>query len=271
MQSNITTLLSKPGISRAAGKIRMSSLENQGNEGADRSAGDIASLEAENALLKAEIAFLKKKLQLVGSVTRHDVLNQMTAIMGYNELLGMMIEDEKQRSFLSNVHQAVGKSTRLFKFAKDYQNIAVEPPRWQKVSNTVHRITEEFNTGTVRIIADTGDLAILADPLLDKALIEILENTVRHGDKATEVRVSLQDEGSCARLVIADNGSGIPAADKEKIFERGFGTGAGLGLFLAREILGITGITIAETGEPGNGARFILTLPAGTYRSGNGQ
>ena len=45
--------------------------------------------------LTQKIAFLQKKLQIVGSVTRHDVLNQMTAIVGYNELLGMMVEDQK--------------------------------------------------------------------------------------------------------------------------------------------------------------------------------
>jgi signal transduction histidine kinase len=246
----------------------MSSTEGPGDGGAGSSAGSPASLEAENAQLKAEIAFLQKKLQLVGSITRHDVLNQMTAIMGYNELLRMMVEDEKQKTFLEKERQAVDKIRRQFQFAKDYQNLATESPRWQNVSNTVHRVTEEFDTGSIRITALTGDMAVLADPLLDKALIQIFDNTVRHGGKATEIRVSLQDEGSRALLVIEDDGCGIPAPDKEKIFERGFGKGTGWGLFLAREILGITGITIAENGEPGKGARFIITLPAGTYRSG---
>lgn len=247
----------------------MSSTENPGNEDAGSSTGAPVSLEAENAKLKAEIAFLQKKLQLVGSVTRHDVLNQMTAIMGYNELLGMMVEDEKLRSFLSKERQAVDKIRRQFQFAKDYQNIATEPPRWQNVDNAVRRVMEEFNIGTVRITVLTGDLAIFADPLFDRALIQIFDNTVCHGGSATEIRVSLEDKGSQALLVIVDNGSGIPATDKEKIFERGYGKGTGWGLFLAREILLITGITIVENGEPGKGARFVLTLPAGTYRSGN--
>ena len=66
----------------------MSSLENQGNEDARGGTGRPASLEAENAKLKAEIAFLEKKLQLVGSVTRHDVLNQLTAIVGTTSCWG---------------------------------------------------------------------------------------------------------------------------------------------------------------------------------------
>jgi signal transduction histidine kinase len=249
----------------------MASLENQGDQGAGSRMGMPASLEAENAKLKAEIAFLEKKLQLVGSVTRHDVLNQLTAIVGYNELLGMMVEDEKLKTYLSKERQAVDKIRRQLQFAKDYQNIATAPPRWQNVGNTVHRVTEEFDTKSIRITGLTDDFAVLADPLFDRALIQIFDNTVRHGSTATEIRISRKDEGSHALLIIEDNGSGIPAADKGKIFERGFGRGTGWGLFLAREILLVTGISIAENGEPGNGARFVLTLPAGTYRSGGGE
>jgi signal transduction histidine kinase len=40
----------------------------------------------------------------------------------------------------------------------------------------------------------------------------------------------------------------------------------GLGLFLSREILAITGITITENGTPGKGARFEITVPEGMYR-----
>ena len=67
-------------------------------------------------------------------------------------------------------------------------------------------------------------------------------------------------------MICEDDGVGIETGIKEKIFERGFGNNTGLGLFLTREILMITGITIRETGEPGSGARFIISLPKGTYR-----
>jgi signal transduction histidine kinase len=52
----------------------------------------------------------------------------------------------------------------------------------------------------------------------------------------------------------------------ERIFERGYGKNTGLGLFLSREILAITGITITENGVPGKGARFEITVPKGAYR-----
>ena len=51
-------------------------------------------------------------------------------------------------------------------------------------------------------------------------------------------------------IIIADNGAGISTEDKQHLFEHGFGKHTGLGLFLSREILSITGITISETGYP---------------------
>jgi len=63
-----------------------------------------------------------------------------------------------------------------------------------------------------------------------------------------------------------DDGEGIKAEDKSRLFIRGFGKHTGLGLFLSREILAITGITITETGIPGKGARFEIVVPKGMWR-----
>jgi signal transduction histidine kinase len=221
--------------------------------------------------LRARIEFLEKQLNIVGSITRHDVLNQLTAIVGYTELLGMMIEDEKQKSFLDKESQAVNKIRRQFLFAKDYQNLATEPPRWQNLNNTLHRVREHVDLKAIRITAETGDTAVYADYLFEKVFIHLFENTVRHGSIATEIRVSLHPEGEFLHLIVEDNGTGIPADDKERIFDRGYGKGTGWGLFLAREILAITGATLIENGEPGKGARFLIRLPPGTFRNGGGE
>lgn len=67
-------------------------------------------------------------------------------------------------------------------------------------------------------------------------------------------------------LLLHDDGVGISADDKKRLFTRGFGKNTGLGMFLSREILAITGITITENGTPGKGARFEITVPKGAYR-----
>ena len=222
------------------------------------------------ARLEEKVAFLEKKLQIVGSVTRHDVLNQMTAVVGYNELLGMMVEDPKLKDFLEKEKYSLNKIRRQFQFAKDFQNIAVEPPRWQNIRNLTNRVSEDFDLKKVRIIVDTGAASVLADPLVDRVFHHLFENALRHGETVTEIRVSLQATGPNGLLLVENNGVSIPATDKNKIFERGFGKGTGWGLFLVREILAVTGMTIAETGEEGKGVRFEITLPPGSFRLDGG-
>jgi signal transduction histidine kinase len=103
--------------------------------------------------------------------------------------------------------------------------------------------------------------AVYADPLFDKAISNLLENSARHGGRVTEIRVSLQRRNHGAVLVVEDNGDGISENEKPKIFERGFGKNTGWGLFVVREILAVTGITIAESGQPGSGVRFEIHIP----------
>lgn len=67
-------------------------------------------------------------------------------------------------------------------------------------------------------------------------------------------------------IAISDNGIGVPLRDKKNIFERGFGHNSGFGLFLTREILDITDISIIEKGIEGEGAQFELIVPRGHYR-----
>jgi signal transduction histidine kinase len=247
----------------------MTQQENGKDTGSGSSCGT-AGQRAEDAKtiagLEEKIVFLQKKLQIVGSVTRHDVLNQLTAIVGYNELLGMMVEDPKFKGFLEKEKFALTKIRRQFQFAKDYQNIAVDPPRWQNLRNLTSRVSEDFDVKKVRITADTGTASVLADPLFDRVFHHLFDNALRHGETVTEIRISLHQTGPSGLLVIENNGTSIPATDKEKIFERGYGKGTGWGLFLTREILAVTGMTISETGEPGKGVRFEITLPPGSFR-----
>ncbi|MFA6331992.1 MAG: ATP-binding protein, partial [Methanoregula sp.] len=102
---------------------------------------------------------------------------------------------------------------------------------------------------------------------LERAFFNIADNAVTHGGRVTRIRISAQETLEGALIVIEDNGTGILPTDKEQIFEKGYGKNTGLGLFLTREILSITGITIRETGEYHKGARFELCIPFAAYRS----
>lgn len=89
---------------------------------------------------------------------------------------------------------------------------------------------------------------------------------VRYGGKITTLRVSAMESGDRPLIVCEDDGVGVPAEEKTKIFIQGFDKSSRMGLFLSREILSITGIIITGTGGPGEGARFGIMVPKGIWR-----
>jgi signal transduction histidine kinase len=107
---------------------------------------------------------------------------------------------------------------------------------------------------------------VFADPMIEKVFFNLLENAVRHGGKITGIRLFSEKRDADLILVCEDDGVGIGAGEKELIFDKEYGKNTGLGLFLAREILDISGITLRETGEPGRGARFEMRVPRGAWR-----
>lgn len=104
-------------------------------------------------------------------------------------------------------------------------------------------------------------------PVLERVVAPVLDNAVRHA--AREVRVEATRDGARLRLVISDDGPGVPAEHRERVFEPGWQAdpddghdGAGLGLALVRRLAATAGaeVTVAESGT---GARFVIDLPAG--------
>jgi signal transduction histidine kinase len=107
---------------------------------------------------------------------------------------------------------------------------------------------------------------LFADPLLERAFYNLIDNALRHGDTLTRIRFLTAESATGLTITCEDDGAGIPPGDRDRIFSPGFSRTSGYGLFLVREILGITGISIHEQGESGGGARFRIFAPRGTYR-----
>lgn len=114
--------------------------------------------------------------------------------------------------------------------------------------------------------ADLQDILIFADAMISRVFSNLLDNSVRHSGNVSAIRVSCSESADGLIINWEDNGVGIPHDEKDRIFERGYGKNTGLGLFLAREILSITGMSIIETGKEGEGVRFQITVPKGNYR-----
>jgi PAS domain S-box-containing protein len=220
---------------------------------------------AEEALYQAN-----KKLNLLTSITRHDINNQLTVLMGYLTILKRKQPDPVLNEYFVKVDTAAQRISSMIQFTKQYESIGVKAPAWQNCRTVADTATKDAQLGKVMIKNDLPTSAeVFADPLVVKVFYNLIDNAVRYGGKITTIRFSVEEAGEEHIIVCEDDGDGVVAEEKEKIFERGFGKNTGLGLALAREILDITGITIKECGEPGTGARFEMAVPKGAWRIGN--
>ncbi len=102
--------------------------------------------------------------------------------------------------------------------------------------------------------------------MFEKVLQNLYDNTLRYAEGVDCVMIRCEEQDGSLVITWEDNGPGVPDNLKERIFEKGVGKNTGLGLFLAREILSITGITISETGVYGEGARFEILVPGSAWR-----
>ena len=106
--------------------------------------------------------------------------------------------------------------------------------------------------------------------LLEQALVNLIENALRHGsaESAVEVAVEVDEAPGRARLTVSDRGPGVPEADRARVFEtfaRGStpSGGAGLGLAIVRAVAQVHGGEARAEPREGGGARFVLDLPVG--------
>ncbi len=204
---------------------------------------------------------VNRKLSLLNSITQHDAGNKINALMSYICLMRERVHDPVLCSYIEKIDSVVDDLAEQIEFTRAYQNLGMRTPEWQDISSILHTL----KTGSVQVTADVDGLKIFGDPLLGKVFYNLLDNAVRHGERVTVISVSAHETADGLVLVWEDNGVGISQEIKDKIFDRGFGKNTGLGLFLIREILSITGITIRENGILGKGARFEMRIPRGAY------
>ena len=213
------------------------------------------------------LSLANKKLTLLLDITRHDILNQVTGLRTAADLAKLRTTDPGMLEFIGQEETVAENIQRQIEFAKNYEGIGVCAPLWQNTGAQLKALGPGASGLAIEASAELDTLEIFADPMLHKVFENLVDNTWRHGERAHRVSFSLaKDQGDDIALVYEDDGIGMPETEKERIFTKGFGKNTGLGLFLSREILSITGLAIAETGTPGKGARFEIRVPKGMFR-----
>jgi len=217
--------------------------------------------QAEDALADAN-----KKLGLMTSITRHDILNQITALDCFLELGSGMAQSREEKEYITKEREIIANIQAQIEFTREYQDLGTKAAQWQDLHNLIARAAAQSHLGKVAIENAVPAVEVFADPMLENVFSNLINNAVRYGQTITRVSFTGNVRNGEFLVVCEDNGVGIPDEDKPRIFTRGFGKHTGFGLFLSREILSITGFTIGENGTPGRGARFEIRVPAGMWR-----
>ena len=208
-----------------------------------------------------------RKIMLLNSITRHDILNTVTALMGYTSLLKESRGPEEIASLIGKIEKTTYRIRQQIEFTRDYQELGLQGPQWQSAQEVAAASTALLRAPGITVEIRLEGLSVYADMLLGKVFYNLVDNSLRHaGGGLSRITMSWKEQPPGAVILYQDNGTGVAEGQKDRIFAYGVGKGSGLGLFLTREILSLTGIAIRETGGPGKGARFELSIPSACSR-----
>jgi PAS domain S-box-containing protein len=218
-----------------------------------------------------QLVLVNEKLGVVGSLTRHDVRNKLSAVTGYAYLLKKKHSDLTDIvDGLSKMEQAVAESVKIFDFAKLYEQLGVEDLTYVNVDAKLKEAVALFSGSLPAVKNECRGMTVLADSFLRQLFYNFIDNTRKYGEKTTTIRVYYEEaDQESLKLIYEDDGVGVSLENKPCLFKEGFSTGGstGFGLFLTKKMMDVYGWEIQENGEPGKGAKFTITIPK-TSKSG---
>ncbi|HWQ63076.1 MAG TPA: PAS domain S-box protein [Methanospirillum sp.] len=218
--------------------------------------------QAEEALKEAN-----QKLRLLTGLTRHDILNQLSALQAFHDLILQTSDPEVIHTRIKQSQDVCDRIEQIIGFTREYEDFGIVSSGWHRIKPLIRSACYEVRLGGMHLTETIHPgLEVYADPIIRKVFTTLLENAIRHGKDITRITVSSKTVENSLIIMFEDDGTGVEEWEKDMIFDHGYGKHTGIGLFLAREILAITGLSISETGKPLEGARFEIFVPEGKYR-----
>ena len=208
----------------------------------------------------------KQKLQLMNMVAWHDIQNKITGIRGYVEMSKDLVQDSQVIGFLQKEEEILKVIHQQLAYTKEYQEMGVQPPQWIAIRDTLQNVRFNVSLKQIQLTVDIDDVEIFCDPVIKKVFVHLVENSIIHGQTVTKIHVSYHETDDGLTIIYEDDGIGIAPEKKKDLFTKSYGKTTGFDLFFVHDILEISDMGITETGEPGKGARFEITVPKGEYR-----
>jgi PAS domain S-box-containing protein len=204
-----------------------------------------------------------EKLKVVGKLTRHDARNKLSTIANNAYLLKNQLQDNKAAlQQLTEIEVSIDQIEKIFEFTRIYEMLGTEK---LTPTNVKKSLDEAFmlasRSDQVELVNECKGLTVKADSLLRQVFYNLIDNSLKHGEKVTKIKVHCKETKNKLDLIFEDNGVGIPKDQKQLIFKEGYGKGTGYGLYLLNKICEEYGWTIQETSKQRKGAKFVITIP----------
>ena len=214
----------------------------------------------------AKVVELNEKLHVVESLTRHDIRNKLSALNGRIFLLKKRLKDNTEAlTHLKEMEIASQQILKIMEFEKAYVQVGSEELKHVDVERYLSEASLLFSNLTgAKLINECRGLTVLADSMLRQLFYNMMDNTLKYGEKTSVIRVHYKEEKDQLKLIYEDDGVGIADEEKSKLFQEGYGKGTGFGLYLIKRISEGYGWKIQETGKHGEGAQFTMTIPKKT-------
>ncbi len=202
------------------------------------------------------------RLKLTGALAVHDVGNLLTVAEGSLVLAAARQTDDVARKHTARASEVLAKIRGQVKYYGD-QRLYAGKQVWLNLDAVMERVRSTIDFGPVKVNGDMGGVEVEADPLLEKIIFNILENSIVHGGKVTRIDVGTTEKDGALILFFEDDGNGLTEEERSRIFSL---SATGHALHLAHEVLKLYGIEIREVGRIGGGARFEIVVPREAFR-----
>ena len=242
-----------------------------GADGTEKFVG-VAQDISERKVTEHRLERQRDDLDLLNHVLRHDIRNHLQLVSAYADFLEDHV-DEEGREYLDTVRESAKNAIALTSTAKDMADVMLqttadhEPVELDSTLTTqVHEIRDAHPQTVVTVDGPVPAVSVMANDMLSSVFRNVLKNAIQHNDKPTpELTVSFVEAADAVTIRFADNGPGIPDAQKPEIFGKGEkgldSAGTGIGLYLVKSLVESYGGDVwVEDNDP-VGSVFVVELP----------
>jgi signal transduction histidine kinase len=233
--------------------------------------------------LRRERAFLRLREEFVASVS-HELRTPLTQIRMFAEtlLLGRARSEAEEERALAIIDREARRLSHLVEnvlvSSRASRGVLTVSPEDRAMAPLLRDVVEGFASVAearrvrLRLDLDESAAARVDADAVRHVMLNLLDNAVKYGPVGQEVRVGLSRSNGVVRITVEDEGPGIPAAARQRVFSRferlerereSVAAGAGIGLAVVRDlVVRMAGRCSIEDGTGRRGARFVVEVPA---------